>query len=68
MFNLVKRYSEVFNTHPVHGSNIQSSSAYGFLSHSLLDMTRLAPLIKEKGRDLTQSFDKSPYTNTNLNT
>ena len=56
------KWEKLFNT-PVNAIN-------QFLAlsnkNTPISNTRNLDLIREKGRDLTQSYDKSPYTNRNV--
>ena len=36
-------------------------------SHNISECNMIVCLLGEKGRDLTQSYDESPYTNRKLN-
>ena len=47
--------------------NVTMKTVYIYLYEMSINHARVINLcLREKGRDLTQSYDKSPYTNINV--
>ena len=61
----VKKYYGTLVTSQCTNKNLRKISKI-YLICPLTLILQFAALLRQKGRDLTQSYDKSPYTNGNV--